>query len=61
MTTTRDAGSSRSNLPRRTFLRHVATAASAAPFAPAVIGAAATSAEAQTTPPARHDGWRRSS
>jgi 2-methylcitrate dehydratase PrpD len=55
MTTTRDAGSSRSNLPRRTFLRHVATAASAAPFAPAVIGAAATSAEAQTTPPARHD------
>jgi 2-methylcitrate dehydratase PrpD len=58
MTNANDAGSAHSSFPRRTFLRHIATAASAAPFAPAVvIGAAATSAapaSAQTAP-ARHD------
>jgi 2-methylcitrate dehydratase PrpD len=52
MTTTRDASSSRHHLLRRTFLRHLATAAGAAPLAPALIADAAT---AQTAPSARHD------
>jgi 2-methylcitrate dehydratase PrpD len=44
--------SNHAGFPRRTFLRHVATAAGAAPFAPAVIGAAtsATSVSAQPAP-----------
>jgi 2-methylcitrate dehydratase PrpD len=37
-------------VPRRTFLRHVATAAGAAPFAPVVIGTATSAASAQTAP-----------
>jgi 2-methylcitrate dehydratase PrpD len=49
--------SNHAGFPRRTFLRHVATAASAAPFAPAVIGVAtsAAPASAQTAPAAHHD------
>lgn len=51
------AGSPNASLARRAFLRHVASAAGAAPFAPAVIGAAATSANTASaqTAPARHD------
>jgi 2-methylcitrate dehydratase PrpD len=58
MTNANDARSKAgSSLARRVFLRHVASAAGAAPFAPAVIGAAtapAGTASAQTAP-ARHD------
>jgi 2-methylcitrate dehydratase PrpD len=55
--TTNDKGPCQTGFPRRTFLRHVATAASTAPFAPAVIGAAASSANPASaqTAPARHD------
>jgi 2-methylcitrate dehydratase PrpD len=49
MTNANHAGS---DLPRRTFLRHVATAAGAAPFVPAAIGAATASAEPPGAPPA---------
>jgi 2-methylcitrate dehydratase PrpD len=62
MTNANDVSSCHSSLPRRTFLRHVATAA-AAPFAPAAIGAAVTSASLASaqTAPAHHDEIRHDS
>ena len=55
MTHANDAGS---DLPRRTFLRHVAAAAGAAPFAPAVIAAAAPAEPAAQTGAGHAEGGR---